>query len=310
MEDYTLIEYHLNKLTLKEREKVDLWLKGSDRNQTHYQQTIKLWESSGKASIYDKIAIPEHLLQNTTRSIQWKQWLPYAALLAICISLSIYFFGESNKANYELYANLSQNPTEFTLFDGSKITLKPQAKLYYTDSYTKDKRLVKLDGEAFFEIAKDKNHPFEIEAGNAKIKVLGTSFLVKTTLEETSIDVSTGLVEFAHLSKKGIKTQLSKGESATLNTNTLNRTVSDVNKSSWKTGIFDFKDIPLESALDLLNDYYSKPIILRRGPRIEGNITAYFDNENQEDILEILKITCNLEVVDQGNYFELKANHE
>ena len=63
-------------------------------------------------------------------------------------------------------------------------------------------------------------------------------------------------------------------------------------------------------ALDLLNEFYEKPVILRTGPQIEGNITAFFDNEELEDILEVFCITCNLVIADQGDYYELKANDE
>jgi ferric-dicitrate binding protein FerR (iron transport regulator) len=66
------------------------------------------------------------------------------------------------------------------LYDGTKIWLSPSSALQYQDQLVNSLREVTLDGEAFFEVAKDKKHPFIIHSGRMQTEVVGTSFNIKS----------------------------------------------------------------------------------------------------------------------------------
>lgn len=85
-------------------------------------------------------------------------------------------------------------PRKIMLSDGSLIWLKENSTLSWTKEFSNTNRLLSLDGEALFEITKDPNNPFRIMSGELTTTVLGTSFNIKTTLEQVEVFVLTGKV--------------------------------------------------------------------------------------------------------------------
>lgn len=80
------------------------------------------------------------------------------------------------------------------LADGSIVWLKPHSKLVYPEEFQGEERVVTLEGEGLFEVAKDPQHPFIIHSGGLTTKVLGTSFNIKNSPEGTEVYVLTGKV--------------------------------------------------------------------------------------------------------------------
>ena len=93
--------------------------------------------------------------------------------------------------------------TEMYLSDGTKVWLNAGTTLRYRTSYSKNKRDVFLDGEAYFDVKKDPEHPFIVHVGDIEVKAVGTSFNVKAYKNEKTVE--TTLVEGKVLvSKKNI----------------------------------------------------------------------------------------------------------
>ena len=92
--------------------------------------------------------------------------------------------------------NNSNKPFEIHLADGSLIILKPHASVYYSNRFSDNKREVFLEGDAFFDVFKDKQRPFLVYSGLVVTKVLGTSFSIKnTTSGGTEVEVRSGKVQ-------------------------------------------------------------------------------------------------------------------
>lgn len=83
--------------------------------------------------------------------------------------------------------------------DGTVITLKPNSSIEYPETFAPDERKILLNGEAFFDVSKDKNRPFVISTSELRVKVLGTSFNVVAYegAKEISVAVKTGKVSVA-----------------------------------------------------------------------------------------------------------------
>lgn len=92
--------------------------------------------------------------------------------------------------------NTSSNVEEHRLPDGSLIKLQPHGMIIYSGQFAPDKREVRLIGEAFFDVTKDKTRPFIINARDVMVKVLGTSFNIKAYEDdqEVKVAVKTGRV--------------------------------------------------------------------------------------------------------------------
>lgn len=100
------------------------------------------------------------------------------------------------KDQYVTYQNDTEQVKRIELEDGSYVTLEPNAKFEYPVFFEGDKRIVKLDGVAFFDIERDEKRPFFVYTQDAIVKVLGTSFTVKANNsgQDLEVIVKTGKV--------------------------------------------------------------------------------------------------------------------
>lgn len=97
---------------------------------------------------------------------------------------------------WQATTNNSPHVSAVALPDGSVVWLEPEGTLHYPEAFENDKREVKLEGEAFFEIAKNADKPFFVKTRDLTTRVVGTSFLVKTLAQDggTIVQVRTGEV--------------------------------------------------------------------------------------------------------------------
>ncbi len=138
-----------------------------------------------------------------TKSIIFSPW-SYASAAVIILSLVsfIYLFATSQSERSNIFSSSNslrvdtkevQNtgliPEEILLQDGSRITLQRGSKVSYSEPFNSSKREVYLEGEAFFEVAKDPAHPFLVYTNEVTTKVLGTSFFVRANKGEKEIVV-------------------------------------------------------------------------------------------------------------------------
>jgi len=86
-------------------------------------------------------------------------------------------------------------PGKDTLPDGSVVTLAAHSKFIYTPGLTGDSRTISLEGDAGFSVVSDPARPFVVLAGDIAVRVLGTSFLVRSGPDSTEVIVTTGVVE-------------------------------------------------------------------------------------------------------------------
>ncbi len=308
MKEYQLIQFHKKELKGAEAKEVQDWIGHSPENEAYYEDVIQIWEAAANAAVFGNIKDHTGSAKkiNTNRSYGLYRWMQYAAMFIVALATGYYLYNMSvnPKIEYAEFTN-TQGSNQMILADGSTVTLKDSSKLVYAKEFKGKNRFVKLEGTAFFEITKNPEKPFIIESNQAKIEVLGTSFLVDNKDNTTKVSVNTGKVKLSNKEKKEAII-LKKGEEGLLDGNHVEKLKAfDPNKLSWKTGVFDFNNIELAKALNLLNDYYKKPITIKLNQRIDRRLTAYFDREDQQTILETLEYSIGLKIEDKGKYFEL-----
>lgn len=155
--------------------------------------------------------------------------------------------------------------------DGSKVWLNAASKLIYPVSFaTQKERKVTLSGEAYFEITKDKQHPFHVKTANQEIKVLGTHFNVngysdegsiRTTLLEGSVRVLAGNGSgVQHQDADGVV--LKPGQQSILKAGKINVTKVDTEEAiAWKQGVFNFNNEDIFSIMRKLARWYNIEVI-------------------------------------------------
>ncbi len=151
------------------------------------------------------------------------------------------------------------NEIEVLLPDGTYAWLNADSYLEFPSVFKANERRVKINGEVYFEVAKDSMKPFIVDAGPMALKVLGTQFNVRYYSEEKNI-VSTlveGKVEVRNPMDQRIL--LTPGQSASLNRETESIQVEKVDVGSviaWKNGRFYFESQPLETIMQELSRWY------------------------------------------------------
>ncbi len=128
----------------------------------------------------------------------WKKIASIAALLAIISSVAFFYLkdGFAKKApllstNYDKFTTPIKEFKQLQLPDSTIVYLNANSTLEVQQDFTKQsERRVKLTGEAFFDVKKDKEHPFKIQVGELQVKVLGTSFNINAHAANSEIKVS------------------------------------------------------------------------------------------------------------------------
>jgi len=213
-----------------------------------------------------------------------------AACAILLVGLAGYWF-INRGPNFESITNTASVPQEIKLPDGSEVWLAANSTLEYQEDFANNRSL-KLEGEAFFEVARDEAHPFVITTKMGEIEVLGTGFNVKSDAILTEVSVDHGKVALRH---KTEEVQLTAGESAIANSTGLTeKAVVEANYKAWKTGVFNFDDTPLSEVIHLLNAHYSTKIELITTTKEEPTLHGQFDNRPLEEIVDFIYLSCHL----------------
>lgn len=193
---------------------------------------------------------------------------------------------------------------KLVLDDGSIVHLNAGASLQYPEKFNSKERNVRLQGEAFFEVAKDAQRPFRIQTNHSTVEVLGTSFNIDTDASQTEVAVATGKVKVASLSTKE-STILTPNQSALVNEKTLKTfDTKNLNYQTWKTGVFHFDKTTIPQVVKELNAYYENQIVLINQDT-DCLLSTSFEQLELKEILEIIQLSCNLKLNKKNEAYEL-----
>ncbi|NQX39909.1 FecR protein [Pedobacter steynii] len=177
---------------------------------------------------------------------------------------------------------------QLRLPDGTMVWLNAASSITYPVSFSNaSSREVKLAGEAYFEVAKDKKHPFLVTTIQQQIRVLGTEFNVNAYPDEP--EIKTTLLEGAiKLSlEEGSQNRILKpGEQATLAGTQLSVSTVDVEQAiDWKNGDFVFQSEPLTSLMRRVSRWYNVSVIYANGVDKEGTFTGKVSRNQPVSVL-------------------------
>ena len=179
-----------------------------------------------------------------------------------------------------------------TLADGTEVWLNAETEIRYPVQFTGDKRVVYLDGEAYFTVAPDKNKPFTVVSTHASVSVLGTQFNFRAYPDERDVQttlVSGSVIMQSEKYKQQIK--LVPGEQGVLEKNSAKLMKQEVNTylyTAWKDGRFAFRDARLEDLFNILARWYDLSIFYQSPEAKDIRFTG--DLNKTDDFKSILKI--------------------
>jgi len=316
MNEARLIEYIKGEITsdIETFEILD-WIESSPENQKQYNQLKNLWVVTG-LDHPDQVAIPGFSFPETKRiSIQnnrFSTFLKYAAVFILAFtlgSLSLYYINRNERIELSSQYNTINVPygerSQITLYEGTKIWLNSGTKFRYPVTFSKETRDVFIEGEAYFDVAKDAKHPFVVRAGQLKIQVLGARFNVcaypndddfTTTLDEGSVN--------AINTTNSRNVILNPGEQVILNreTNGLKRLqVNSQLYTSWKENLLKYENAPFEEVIKKMERWYDVKIIVDQAINTKERYTMTIKTESLREMLQLVSRTTKLK-------YEIKEN--
>lgn len=204
---------------------------------------------------------------------------------------------------------------KIVLPDGSTVWLNAGSKLEYPEQFTKKERVVKLEGEAFFDITKDAGRPFMVKTAEFTINVLGTSFDVRAYPHEESAVASLiqGAIEVVLKGSEDHAIQLRPNEKLTIPISRISATDVNVNseqlsaplikaplttlrdslitETAWVQNKLAFKHMPLEDVVRLMGEWYNADIRFKNNSKKSLYFSGVFENENLKEALNVLSLT-------------------
>lgn len=233
------------------------------------------------------------------------------ALLVIAMGSAALYLNNSgylSKTTIYTTGNDEKN-LEIMLPDGSRITLNRNTELSYRSNFGKSSRDVRLSGEAFFEISADASKPFSIDAENAKVKVIGTSFNVNTRNDHSAVEVYVKTGKVLLTDNSGSKSIILDPEYiGTLDIKSTGKVINkNPNYMAWKTGLLVYKGEKLNIVFHDLRRVYNMDIIADDADILDYPWTfPTIDNQSQDVIIRLICASFNLSYSKEGDVYHLK----
>lgn len=176
--------------------------------------------------------------------------------------------------------------------DGSLVYLNAASSLTYTTSLIENgKRMVKLIGEGYFEVAKDKQHPFIVKTNNQQVEVLGTHFNISSYADD-EVEKTTLLEGSVKLSAAGSSKVLRPGQQAKLSGGKIQINETDTDLAvAWKNNEFVIESEHIETIMKMIERWYNVEVIYngeKTKQRFSGKVSRF---DNMSKVLEIVEST-------------------
>ncbi|MCR9250118.1 MAG: DUF4974 domain-containing protein [bacterium] len=310
---YELIgKYLVGECSEQEKKVITDWRNESQENEREFQLFLATWHTNKKQDEeLDRKGneILNEILGDSDNQVRFPWYYRLAAVLALFLFIGLLYTTFFAPKEEILISFKAEKPGVLhELKDGTKVWLSMNSEISYAEDFVEN-RTLQLVGDAYFQVKRDPDHPFVIEALGTQTKVLGTAFnlTAEKNQEDIIILVDEGKVSFS----KGASSEiLIKGQSAKVEKSSDQIAVATVENSNhlfWQTGVLEFNDVKLSEVVKDLTKYYGKPIQLESVSE-ELKYSGRFENKNIQQILDIISLTVNLKVEFVNNKYVISTS--
>lgn len=181
-----------------------------------------------------------------------------------------------------------------TLPDGTALTLNAQTTVWF--NFRDGKRCANVDGEAYFEVARDEEHPFVVEAGEANVACLGTAFNVRNYADENNVSVvlSNGKVR---VSAHEADVTMEPDSRVVMDRKSLalsKHTVKASDYTAWLNGEVKYNNQTLEDIAAELSRNYNISMVITSDELKHERFNGYLGRSSLRNILDVLCLASNM----------------
>lgn len=308
-----IFKYLMKDCSKEEYAIINDWLEKDQKNQQWLFELEALWNET-KYADYSEPEYVQSQFELTLNKIHqprihhlkrplFSTFQKYAAVLALCLVVGVSVFlmkdtifkSTSRQLAYITETvSSSEDVREIILPDKSRVWLNSGSTLSYNENFNGTERRIKLQGEAFFQVTHDTTRPFRVETSLFTVKVLGTSFNVRSDFKRTEATLVSGKVVIEDENEREIlvltpgqkvESTMESGSLQVMNVNT------DLN-TAWIHGYIAFENATITEIIQKLEDIYSQKIEILPSTNIERTYTGSVQKEkNVEQVLKSLQNT-------------------
>lgn len=311
-----IAKYFANECIDEEVDLLNQWIEQSTEHKNLFNEVkndleiinkYKAMERVNVDSAWDnlksRIEADEKHEEKKKRTINFNRVLRYAAMIVVIAGLGFLFnmIYQENFGYYSFTEYTADNETsnEIVLPDGTKVYLNENSSLKYPEGFNGTQRKVKLTGEAFFDVTKNKEKPFIIDVKNAEIRVLGTSFNVRTNIDDSDVEVyvETGMVEVSRKKSGENNILVDPGNVGIVTKSEIKKQKNlDPNVLAWKTKNIVFREEHLVNVFNTLSRVYHVDIHPEDEEILNYRLTSTFTKQDIKSVMEVICVTFNLKV--------------
>ncbi|MBA9077537.1 FecR family protein [Rufibacter quisquiliarum] len=339
MNQHLLDKFYQGECTPEEVKEVLAWFKSQEPSQEQEQHLAQEWEKAEQNKVevdslldVDKTwrSVEASILSETEsvgdearvlplRGTPWVKWMKVAASVLLPLGLlglvALWYFNTTPAGKLMTMQTAPGERKTVQLEDGSTIILQSGSQVTYRQPFAADRRDITLEGEAFFQVAKDKRRPFVVKSGAIYTQALGTSFNIKYLPNDTatSVALATGLVKISQ-DQNHSRVQLAHlvpGEQLQFNRDNQQHRVSTFERRevlSWKDGVLYFKKASLGEVVQKIEQWYGVEVAvtgLKPEKMKEWSYTGEYTDQSLPQVLEGIGFVKQFSFKIQDNHVRL-----
>ncbi len=248
----------------------------------------------------------------------WRRSLKYAAIVlllggAIKVWMNLLHPEKKQELamqNWLEKANPRGQHSRISMPDGSVILLGPESRVSYLENYGTGQRLIRLQGEAFFQVVHDSNCPFIVETGDVQTVDIGTAFNIRAYPEERRmmVAVKEGTVDVRGRDVGDTTRRMIAGQTLTYVQDQHYWQRKDVDTGAignWTRGIFEFENESLENVLAVIGRHYNFNYTWKDNSLRYKKLTIQFKKDDRDAALKWLEMTAGARFLNRGGRIEI-----
>lgn len=316
-----IIRFFDQTISSTEKEQLHDWLKESEQNRKEFLEMHDIWASSALINKkFDAEKAMEVFIENMKKlddsqrkHKKLRRIIQLASGVAATIALLFYINyadqlrdSVESRDNYTHVVKAQQSKERVVLPDGSVVWIDKGSVLSYSDQVNETIRRVKIEGKAFFDVAKDKNRPFIVDLGEDKIKVYGTSFNVRNLMKESDVEIVllTGRVglELSGIQKNIMLKPNERVVYSKVSKDSHVETVDASKFNIWTQDKLTFDNNTLSNVIPCLEIWYDVTIDCPEDLANNTRVSFTILNETKEQMLKVLALVAPVDYTVKDNH--------
>lgn len=285
-----LYKYFKGTATIEEEKQILDWVEASEENREAFLKERMLYDISlftGKQNAKQK------KVARLIPMFRWSARIAAAIIVGVCGYFMTADYIYNKDAQLQTITVPAGQRAQITLADGTRVWLNSKSTLTYASNFGRNERNIELDGEAYFEVAKNKKIPFYVNTEMHNVKVVGTCFNVCAykNSKEFETTLVEGIVDIYIPNNDKVVTRLQKDEFFANYDGRLKKTIlPSYDYLRWREGLYCFDDVPFGGIIDKLEKYYNIKITVTSSRLLnhEGLTGKFREQDGVEHILRTI----------------------